>query len=200
MLHSGRSRTPLWVAERLTRAQLHDASDETRTNQFYEEARLPADERAKLQDYKGSGFDRGHMAAAANMPTPSAMAQSFSLANMVPQAPKNNRGIWAEMEQATRALARKRGTVHVVSGPLFIGKALSQLNARVLVPSHLYKAVLDPARNEAFVWVIENTDEAVPRTVSVAEFQKFAGIALFPGRQPGLGVAPPVEERSSKRR
>ena len=43
--------------------------------------------RGALEDYRGSGFDRGHMAAAGNYPTDqAAMCGTFMLTNMVPQA------------------------------------------------------------------------------------------------------------------
>lgn len=71
-----------------------------------------------LEDYKGSGWSRGHMAPAGNMPTAKAMAQSFSLANMVPQAAKHNGGVWAAtVEQATRKyVAHAGGDVYVHTG------------------------------------------------------------------------------------
>jgi endonuclease G len=59
ILHSGRTKTPVFVVEKLTAAQLADASDEERTNKFFADARMPSAERATLDDYKGSGFDRG---------------------------------------------------------------------------------------------------------------------------------------------
>ena len=69
VMHSGKSHTPIYVAEKLNKEKLLDAQGNERTDQFYKEARLPQAERAQLEDYRGSGFDRGHMAPAGDMAT-----------------------------------------------------------------------------------------------------------------------------------
>ena len=73
ILHSGESKTAVFVAQRLTKASVAQAN-EPRTNMFFSDARLLSAERATLEDYRGSGFDRGHMAPAGDMPTAQAMA------------------------------------------------------------------------------------------------------------------------------
>ena len=156
ILHSGRTKTPVFAVERLTAAQLQDAADEERTNKFFADARLPSAERATLEDYKGSGFDRGHMAPAADMPTAQAMAQSFSLANMVPQAPENNRKTWANLEGSTRAYVRRaKGPVYVFTGPVYPAAGAQAIGkGRVWVPKQLYKLVYDAGANRAWAhWV-----------------------------------------------
>ncbi|WP_323492938.1 MULTISPECIES: DNA/RNA non-specific endonuclease [unclassified Undibacterium] len=183
VLHSGISRTPVYVAEKLSRQSLSDARDNQRTNKFYTEARLPRSERADMEDYKGSGFDRGHMAPAGDMETAEAMAQSFSLANMVPQAPVNNRKAWAGIEKATRKyVMRASGDVFVVTGPIFNARPDTIGANKVWIPNYLFKLVYDPATGRAGAHWLANTDEARPgKPISYAELVERTGIDFING-------------------
>ena len=188
VLHSGRTKTPIFAVEKLTAAQLADAADEERTNKFFPDARLPSAERATLDDYKGSGFDRGHMAPAADMPNPTAMAQSFSLANMVPQAPENNRKTWAGIEGATRAyVKRATGPVYVFTGPVYSTAGAQVIGkGKVWVPKQLYKLVYDAGANRAWAHWVENENEArAGKPVSYRELVARTGIEFLPGINPG---------------
>jgi endonuclease G len=189
VLHSGESKTPIFVAEKLNRAAIADTG-EKRTDKFFPDARLRSAERANLEDYRGSGFDRGHMAPAGDMPTAQAMAQSFSLANMVPQAPEHNRGVWAKsVEKATRQYAaRASGDVFVVTGPVFvpgIAQSPSIGPGKVRVPSYLFKLVYDQDKNKAWAhWHANDNATLGTKPISYAELVKRTGIEFLPGVTP----------------
>ncbi|MBI1889373.1 MAG: DNA/RNA non-specific endonuclease [Burkholderiales bacterium] len=180
VLHSGVSRTPLWSAEHLTAAQLERARHLRRKNAFHVEEWLFPFNRAELEDYVRSGFDRGHMAPSADMSTEYAQYESFSLANMVPQHPKNNQILWEGIEHSTRNLAQESGELFVITGPIFEGNTLRRLNGHVLVPSHVFKAIYDPVRKQGAAYIAENTDGWRYSMVSIAELEKRIRINLFP--------------------
>ena len=179
--HSGLSRTPLWSAEHLLRANVLAAQELIRTNSFHAESRLPRQDRAELSDYARSGFDRGHMSPNGDMPDRSAQAESFSLANMVPQVHANNAGIWAGIESAVRQLAIREGDVYVVTGPAFIGDAIASLKGRVLIPTHLWKVVYSPRRQQAGAYLVTNDETRTYSSLSVTDLEKMIGIAPLPG-------------------
>ncbi len=181
LMHSGVSRTPLWVAEKLTRESLIRARSVQREDNFHAEETLPPEDRAELHDYARSGFDRGHMAPAADMPSLTAQHESFSLANIVPQQRQNNQILWAAIEGATRHMTNLRGELYVMTGPIFEGEKIERINGRVFIPTHIYKAVYDPAKKEGAAWISPNTAENIYEVVSIAELEKRININLFPG-------------------
>lgn len=182
ILHSGETKTPVYVAQRLNRRSIEDA-DEKRATKFFADARLPSTERAELEDYKRSGYSRGHMAPAGDMPTPTAMAQSFSLANMVPQDIQHNGGAWAKIEQDTRHYVRRaKGDVFVVTGPVYTQGSPRIGQNGVRVPTYLFKLVYDQATNRAWAHWQENREgERVGRPISYRELVQRTGVEFFPG-------------------
>ena len=183
VLHSGQKRTPVFVAQRLNRQSIQDAKGEQRTNKFFADARLPRNERAELSDYKGSGYARGHMAPAGDMPNATAMAQSFSLANMVPQNQKQNSGPWSKIEQDTRRyVMRAKGDVFVLTGPVFGPDGYAVGANKVQVPTHIFKLVYDAATQKAWAHWQENTEDArVGKPISYGELERRIGMELLPG-------------------
>lgn len=179
VLESGGTRTAVWSAESLTRDKVLAAREVTRENTFHAEDTLAHGERAELEDYVRSGWDRGHMTPSGDMPDVQSQAESFSLANMIPQAPRNNRRIWEHIEASTRVLAKSTGGVYVVTGPGYTSAQPKLLNARVRIPELVWKAVYVPGRG-AGAYLVRNdagTDYAV---VSIAEITRLTGIDPFP--------------------
>lgn len=181
ILHSGAARTALWSAEHLTRERLRSARETARVNAFHAEARLPHSDRAEISDYTRSGLDRGHLSPSGDMPDPVSQEESFSLANMIPQNPTLNRGLWEGIESAVRAFASRNGELYVVTGPVFLGGEVKALRGRVLVPTHVYKAVLDPRSGRSGAYLAANVGDSDWKVISVADLTALTGIDVFPG-------------------
>ncbi|WP_448205370.1 DNA/RNA non-specific endonuclease [Azospirillum sp. sgz302134] len=183
VLHSGLTRTALYSADHLTARRVAAAKHQHRTeasDTFHEDARLPGEERALLSDYARSGYDRGHLTPAADFDDPVSQGESFSLANMIPQVPENNRGVWAELEIATRTLAERHGEAWVVTLPVFAGAQTRWLRNRVAIPARIAKAVYIPALNGAAAYLTDNAPGSAWQAVSIAQLRDMTGIDVFP--------------------
>ncbi|MBG6071810.1 MULTISPECIES: DNA/RNA non-specific endonuclease [unclassified Polaromonas] len=203
VLHSGLSRTPLYSAEYLTRKNLKNAAKLSRKDSFHSEDALPERDRAELSDYERSGYDRGHMAPNADFANRKAQAESFSLANMVPQVHESNAGVWAGIESAARQLAIAEGDIYVISGPAFIGSNLKKIG-NVLVPTHVWKVIYSPTQQRAGAYLITNDNTRDYAVVSVSKLEKMVGLSLLPGlpqnvRDAGMALPKP-EPRQDRRK
>ncbi|MDY4149377.1 MAG: DNA/RNA non-specific endonuclease [Paludibacteraceae bacterium] len=132
---------PNWVAYELTSAEVD--GEEQRTNKFLPDPQVIGSP-VVTQDYKGSGYDRGHMAPAADMKwSAQAMRESFYMTNICPQNHNNNAGDWKSLEELARDWADKYGSIYICVGPIvpehpqYIGN-----ERQIAVPSAFYKAFL----------------------------------------------------------
>ena len=173
----------MWSAEDLTADRVRKAASLRRpqSNAFHSEGNLSTSDRSDIADYRASGYDRGHMSPNADMSSSEAQQESFSLANIVPQDPCNNEVLWEGIESAVRALALAQDEVFVVTGPAFRGETLQSLHERVIVPTHLFKAVYIPARNAAGAYWAPNDASQHWETKTIAELNTLTGMDIFPG-------------------
>lgn len=147
-----RTRTASWVIEQLTPASLSGSSDRKYCD-FKEDESVHVYHRATNNDYKGSGSDRGHLAAAANHKwSQKAMDDTFILSNVSPQNPNLNQKAWNNLEKLCRSLTKHYLNVYVCTGPLYLPRAEAdgklyvryQVLGRnhVAVPTHFFKVVI----------------------------------------------------------
>jgi endonuclease G, mitochondrial len=169
----------------------------SRKDDFREDTEIPVQYRATLKDYQGTGYDRGHMAPAANFTYDArVMSESFLLTNMMPQHPGNNRGIWKYLEEYTRYWAQRYGQLYVITGTYF-GEGSGIIGNNVGVPSHVYKIVIDQKRNKAIAFMFPNV-KLDPKTmnkyiVSIEQIEQLTGINFspaMPGQLQGIEKVP----------
>ena len=105
------------------------------------------------------------------------MAQSFSLANIVPQAPINNRKAWAGIEKATRKyVMRAAGDVYVITGSV-LGNEPQSIGNGVAVPRYLFKLVIDATTGRSWAHWLENVDTAkAGKPIALGELEKLVEV------------------------
>ncbi len=172
-----------WVAYELTADETHKAYE--RSNKFRPDPDV-ATESADNADYKGSGYDRGHLAPAADMSWSSeTMQESFYYSNMSPQVPAFNRGIWKELEEQVREWARSNRSLYVVTGPVLEDGLPTIGHNGVSVPRFYYKVLLDYTQPEvkAIGFILPNEGSKLPLStfaLSIDEVEKATHIDFFP--------------------
>ncbi|WP_158625440.1 MULTISPECIES: DNA/RNA non-specific endonuclease [unclassified Asaia] len=181
VLVSGVTHEPIWVAEHLTREGIRRAQHALREGKFHEETRQPEADRARLSDYQRSGFDRGHMMPSGDAPDRASQQETFSLANMVPQTPDLNRGLWAGVEKRVRERVLAEGEAYVVTGPAYRTDMPVRIGVQELpVPSSTWKAVYLPGRQAVTVYVCKNTVTPSCTQVPLVTLERVTGVNAFP--------------------
>ncbi len=183
LLYSEPHEQPAWVAYLLTDDEVLGTL--TRTNNFRADPGISTGS-AALADYKGSGYDRGHLAPAADMKWSStAMSESFLMSNMIPQAPGFNRGIWKKLEAWVRDQTMANQEVYVVSGPVLTDGPYQEIGPNgVDIPKRYFKVILDYMEPElkAIGFILPNEKSSLPLSayaVPVNRVEVITGLDFF---------------------
>ena len=140
--------TPNWVSWHLADEWVGTLA---RVDTFRADPAVPAEwYRVLGTDYFQSGFDRGHMVPNADRDPATSIPinqATFLMTNMIPQAPDNNQGPWADMENYLRTLL-PANELYIVAGGSGVGGtgsngfATTIVDGRVTVPASTWKVVL----------------------------------------------------------
>jgi endonuclease G, mitochondrial len=148
-----RTRTPVYVMEKLFPGNQQNVALPRRPH-FIEEASLPEIFRSRNSHYRHSGYDRGHMAPAADLGV-----DTFVLTNACPQHPNLNRKLWNRLENWIRRVVQRLDSkmmAVVLTGPVWLPTlkvkdqdiweyryvALGKAPSLLLVPTHFFKLVV----------------------------------------------------------
>jgi endonuclease G len=171
-----------WVAYELTLAETQGTF--ARNDKFKPDPLITRNS-ASLADYKKSGYDRGHLAPAADMKwSADAMRESFYLSNMSPQDKSFNRGIWKKLEEQVRDWAIENKTVYITTGPI-LEKGLPTIGPnQIPIPKAFYKVVLDYSQPDikAIGFIIPNQGSSLPLsnyTIPIDDIEKRTHIDFF---------------------
>lgn len=174
-----------WVAYKLDREEL--VGENSRKDNFRIDTNITTGS-SNLDDYKGTGYDRGHLAPAGDFHWDGeALSESFLMSNMSPQVPAFNRGIWKQLEEKARKLADTYGSLYIVTGPV-LEKSASQYKTigqnHVVVPEFFYKVFLakTPQGICGIGFIIPNEKSQEPLenfTVPIDKVEERTGLDFF---------------------
>ena len=177
------SRQPNWVAWHLTAE--HADGEYPRDNSYYEDEEVPVP-RATNEDYRGSGWSRGHMCPAGdNKWDAEAMRESNLLTNICPQHPSLNSGVWNVIERDCRKWAKKYGDIYIVCGPILMNREHETIGEnKIVVPEAFFKVILRLNPQPAAIgYVVRNNDGNKKRDMfvnTVDDVERITGIDFFP--------------------
>lgn len=171
-----------WVSYYVTAESVAKSHD--RNDRFREDGEIPSAYRARLSDYKYSGYSRGHLAPRATVDmTYNAMDESFLLSNISPQVQTFNGGGWLSLEDNLRHCVADNEALYIVTGTFFDGKTVAYANGQLEVPSHFYKAILKPSEPYA-AWAVVMPHEKLPKdlrpyVLSIDALEQITGRDFF---------------------
>jgi len=174
---------PAWVIYHMTKEEATTKAA-SRDDNFREDPQIPTGS-ATLADYRRSGYDRGHLAPAADMAySIKTMDESFYMSNMSPQLGEFNRGIWKDLESLVRSFAISEGDIYVVTGPILPKtKTITIGPNEVTVPQAYYKVIWDrtePEKMIGFILPNEGSSKSLKSfAVTVDKVEAETGLDFF---------------------
>lgn len=176
---------PNWVAYELTAEETRGVVRRPSNSPFQPDPDYRG-RQPDRSDYSHSGWDKGHLAPCADMKwSEQAMFESFFFTNVCPQNHDFNEKDWQRLEDRARAIARKKGSVYIVCGPIVTTNEYGRLGKnQVTIPDFFFKAFLckDATGFHSIAYVMPNQYTGRPVNdfaMSVNELERILDLDLF---------------------
>lgn len=183
LCYSQEHRQALWTFHFLSADYIKGR--QKRTNNFkadYQHIEDPVGHR----DYKGSGFDRGHLVPAGDMKlNRESMSETFYMTNMSPQRSGFNSGVWRALEEGMRKEVLKHGSAYIITAPVLLNEQnYRRIRSGVSIPDYYYKIAFFPDKGFMLAFLIPNQSQRGKKfwefRVSVNEIENLTGFDFFP--------------------
>lgn len=178
---------PEWVAYELTKEEAEGNVTSRNGRNFVQDSHFKG-KQADYYDYNNTGWDKGHLAPAADMKwSEQAMDECFYFTNCSPQNHEFNSGMWNCLENNVRSWARKCGRVYVITGPIFEKNQYGSLGTdKVVIPDAYFKACVVPKGDgySAIGFIMDNaalSGKLESYACTVDELENVIGLDLFCG-------------------
>jgi len=171
-----------WVAYTIKKEHL--TYDDRKRPYFIEDPKVST-KSADWRNYRGSGYDRGHLLPAGDRRfTEQAYNETFYTSNISPQDKYFNAGIWNRLEQKVRYWCKTYGDLLVVTGGVLENNLIEIGDEDVDVPRSFYKIVMRGYGEEtqvlAFLIPAEESQEPLEKfLVPIDAIEKKTGIDFF---------------------
>jgi endonuclease G, mitochondrial len=181
LCYSMTHRQSLIAIHELNKAQIK--GKQARTNDFRVDSRVSNP--VEPNEYKRSGYDRGHLVPAADMKlNTTAMSETFYMTNMSPQDSSFNSGIWNALEGYVRNEVLKSGSAIVITAPVLLKTEIySMTRSKISIPSYYYKIIYFYESGFMKAYLIPNEHSRGLKfhqfQVSVDEIEKLTDIDFF---------------------
>lgn len=170
---------PIFSESYLTDDMLKQGQGLKRKDSFHEEPSLNIFQKLFVTDFKGTGYDKGHLFPNGDAKDVISQGETFTMANMIPQTPENNRKMWNKIEGFTRHLVFTYKEGYIFTGPLYDNTSKPFANNKTKIPSHVWKVVYLPQINSGIVFITTNTNTPELQLTTINDFEKIVGYKFF---------------------
>jgi len=183
-------KSALWVSYIISKNSI--GVNVERGDKFYADLEIPEAYRVKPDDYRNTGYDKGHLAPNSAIDfSRKSNDQTFAMSNIVPQEPKLNRQAWKSLEGQVEHWARSLGKLYVVTGPIYT-KRPEKING-LFIPKSFYKVVYSFQHHRCLGFILPNKE------VSASELWKYAMSVAEVEKETGYQFLSKLSDREEKR-